>query len=47
MKSDSIATSDILNVRSKMIVVRGQTVLLDRDVAANAVKNFDRKNTHE
>ena len=34
MKSDAIATSDILNVRSKMIVVRGQTVLLDRDVAA-------------
>ena len=34
MKSDTIATTDILNVRSKMIVVRGQTVLLDRDVAA-------------
>lgn len=47
MKSDAIATSDILNVRLKMIVVRGQPVLLDRDVAAFVVKNVDRKYMHE
>ena len=34
MKNEVISMSDILDVKAKMIVVRGQPVLLDRDVAA-------------
>ena len=34
MRNELVATSDILNVKSKMIAIRGQSVLLDRDVAA-------------
>lgn len=33
MKRDPISPTDISTVRSKMIVVRGQTAMLDRDVA--------------
>ena len=33
MKNGVVSMSDILDVKSKMIVVRGQPVLLDRDVA--------------
>ena len=33
MKNEVVSISDILNVKSKMIVVRGQSVLIDRDVA--------------
>ena len=32
-KNEMIASSDILDVKSKMIMLRGQAVLLDRDVA--------------
>ena len=31
---DFVTTSDVLDVKSKMIIVRGESVLLDRDVAA-------------
>ena len=34
MKNGIVTPSDLLNVKAKMIVVRGQPVLLDRDVAA-------------
>ena len=34
MKNGIVTPSDLLNVKTKMIVVRGQPVLLDRDVAA-------------
>ena len=33
MKNEVVSISDILDVKSKMIVVRGQSVLMDRDVA--------------
>lgn len=33
MKNEVVSISDILDVKSKMIVVRGQSVLIDRDVA--------------
>ena len=33
MKNGVVSMSDILDVKSKMIVVRGQSVLIDRDVA--------------
>ena len=33
-KNEIIASSDILDVKSKMTMLRGQAVLLDRDVAA-------------
>ena len=33
MKNVVVSISDILDVKSKMIVVRGQSVLIDRDVA--------------
>ena len=34
MSNAIVANTDILDVKSKMIVVRGESVLLDRDVAA-------------
>ena len=34
MSNAMVANTDILDVKSKMIVVRGESVLLDRDVAA-------------
>lgn len=34
MENEIVRASDILDVKSKMITVRGQAVLLDRDVAA-------------
>ena len=34
MKNEIVALSDIMDVKSKMIIVRGQPVLLDRDVVA-------------
>ena len=34
MSNGIVATSDVLDVKSKMIIVRGESVLLDRDVAA-------------
>ena len=34
MSNAIVANTDVLNVKSKMIVVRGESVLLDRDVAA-------------
>lgn len=34
MTNEVVAPSDILDVKSKMITIRGQQVLLDRDIAA-------------
>ena len=34
MSNGIVKTSDVLDVKSKMIIVRGESVLLDRDVAA-------------
>jgi hypothetical protein len=34
MSNGIVTTSDVLDVKSKMIIVRGESVLLDRDVAA-------------
>ena len=34
MSNGIVITSDVLDVKSKMIIVRGESVLLDRDVAA-------------
>ena len=34
MSNAIVANIDVLDVKSKMIVVRGESVLLDRDVAA-------------
>ena len=34
MSNGIVSTSDVLDVKSKMIIVRGESVLLDRDVAA-------------
>ena len=34
MSNAIVANTDVLDVKSKMIVVRGESVLLDRDVAA-------------
>lgn len=34
MKTEIVVPSDIMNVKAKMITMRGEAVLLDRDVAA-------------